>query len=196
MKWLQLVDQDTKTPDITVGGGAYLYGLHPIAKRTPEPIATPSKSSAGDETVTFDLHSPPKGKGKNRSSALIPLKKIMLHKWVHYKFPNRGLLITNEAKERYEVFCGGFLLFYDDIVRNAVVDHTIYLKWEEKSNAVHKNPKGIFYSSVTIYIDPEPERKKNKYKKIATLAEIPHILPSYGDTVDPPPPPPPPPPRF
>jgi len=180
-------------------GGAYLYGLLPIAK--PEPIAKPnskpaathSKISADDEKVTFDLHSSHQGILKSK---IVKHSKITLHKWVHYTFSEKGLLITKEGKERYEIFCGGFLLFYDDVVRNAVVDHTIYLKWVEKNNAVHKNSKGIFYSSVTIYIDPKPMRKKDKYKKIDTLAEIPHILPSYGDTVDPPPPPPPPPPRF
>lgn len=100
-------------------------------------------------------------------------------------------------QERYEMFCGGYLLFYDEVVRNKVVDHTIHFKWSLE--------KGTGKYSVTIYLSPEPQTtiknyvKKsgmgyNEFYKEKLLASQDFTV--SGGGVDPPPPPPPPPPPM
>src|SRR5579862_339879 len=66
------------------------------------------------------------------------------HTWAHYKFPP-GFCLTARAKKDYEIFCGGYLLFYDDIVRNAVVDHALYCEWERREEPNPDSGKPIAY---------------------------------------------------
>lgn len=89
--------------------------------------------------------------------------------WAGYDFKVGSL--NFQDKQRYEWFCAGFLLYYDAVVRNGAVDHTISFKWHKQR--------------VDIYLSPPPEQgKKDK-----------NINPVTG-TSDPPKPPPPPPPPM
>lgn len=101
---------------------------------------------------------------------------------------------------RYEVFCGGFLLFYDDFLRSKSVDHVLHMKWSEFR-------KGSNKYSVTIFLSPEPMKPLKKpvivkevsyqdSKSEEIVFEAQRVDSGMGDSVDPPPPPPPPPPTM
>lgn len=105
--------------------------------------------------------------------------------WVTYKL-NLSTNFGFHQKQRYEWFCAGFLAYYDDILRNAAVDHIMTFKWESQS--------------VTINLSPAPEYRKLvdgklKYPNWGQL-DPQLLLSGYGDLSDPPPPPPPPPPPM
>jgi hypothetical protein len=129
--------------------------------------------------------------------------------WVNYefKFNFRKPVQDNYERfqKRYEIFCGGYLLFYDKIVRNRSVDHILHFKWSpEKANESGKY-------SVKIFITPPPqkplkantkksERADDSYYKKESPGGVYQNM-ATGDqedefSVDPPPPPPPPPPTM
>jgi hypothetical protein len=90
-----------------------------------------------------------------------------------YSYPKTGF--GRIEREKYEQFCGGWLGFYDDIVRNKEAKHIIHFEWDKKN---HK---------VTIWISPPAvDRVEKKYQDFI----------KYLPVIDPPnTPPPPPPPR-
>lgn len=102
--------------------------------------------------------------------------------WVTYKFKEP---LTYKAKASYELYCGGWLAFYDEIVRSEAVNHAIYFQWSK--------------NTITIYISPPCVQAKSKYPKAKAMD--PRDLGS-GQlsttelTKDPPQPPPPPPPPM
>jgi hypothetical protein len=104
-------------------------------------------------------------------------------KWVTYKLNDA---VDFHQKQRYEWFCAGFLLYYDDILRNGAVDHIMTFEWTEKA--------------VTIFISPAPQFRQQvdgKLKYPNWKQRDPQLLvSSYGLMSDPPPPPPPPPPPM
>jgi len=104
-------------------------------------------------------------------------------KWVTYKLNGAAGF---PQKQRYEWFCAGFLLYYDDILRNAAVDHVMTFEWTEKA--------------VTIFLSPAPQYRQQvdgKLKYPNWKQGDPQLLvSSYGFMSDPPPPPPPPPPPM
>jgi len=103
--------------------------------------------------------------------------------WVSYDL---GATMGFHQKQRYEWFCAGFLVYYDDVVRNAAADHIMTFEWKAKT--------------VTIYLSPPPEHRKPVDGKIKypnwEERDPSLLLPSYGLMSDPPPPPPPPPPPM
>ena len=139
--------------------------------------------------------------------------------WSQYKFPPNFKVTTRGIRD-YEMMVGGFLLYYDDIVRNAVVDHAVYLEWDlkeiEHSAKDDKDGRTKKYicSGLSIYLHPKPLRKlSDKYPSVHTASQAPPLhepvrnhlqdveatatpAPDFGDFVDPPPPPPPPPPSL
>jgi len=132
--------------------------------------------------------------------------------WTQYKFPP-NCKVTELGKREYEMMIGGFLLYYDDILRNAVVDHFVYCRWEPRDKKEKDDGKTArVYDGVTIFLSPKPMRKPvDKYPSVRTASQGPHVrdtvrgqhfepaatpAPDYGDNVDPPPPPPPPPPNL
>lgn len=91
---------------------------------------------------------------------------------------------------KYENFIGGYLCFYDSILRNDSIDHGVRFNW--------KHVKDDTYS-VSILLDPPPAPRisphiplSNKLKSHAA-APLPE---DEGFSVDPPKPPPPPPPAM
>jgi hypothetical protein len=139
------------------------------------------------------------------------------HQWVHHEFyfdfhkENHYI----RFQKNYQIFCGGYLYFYDERVRNGAIDHVIYFKWSpfKKSNGPH---------TVTIYLKPGPLRKKAEeaaYKtripeqeadesmyqtgngvKMEVLQQAKSVTAeareSSDQAIDPPPPPKPPPPSM
>ena len=103
--------------------------------------------------------------------------------WVSYKL---NATVGFHQKQRYEWFCAGFLLYYDDVLRNAAVDHIMTFEWTGQT--------------VTIFLSPAPEYRKlidGKLKYPNWEQGDPQLLvSSYGRESDPPPPPPPPPPPM
>ena len=76
------------------------------------------------------------------------LKAKMIHNeniWTQYKFKYE---INEETKLRYESFCSGFLYYYDTVLRNGMINHILYCKWDK----VEKN------DVLTVYLDPKPDR--------------------------------------
>lgn len=130
------------------------------------------------------------------------------NKWAHHSFKHHFRTPGSYElfQKRYETFCGGFLFFYDEIVRRRTVDHTIHFNWSPE--------KGTGKYSVTIYLSPAPQKAIRNYAKIngksydeyyreKTNKDIFQNLTTSGDgdgedslSVDPPPPPPPPPPSL
>jgi len=135
--------------------------------------------------------------------------------WSQYKFPPNFKVTTRGIRD-YEMMVGGFLMYYDDIVRNAVVDHAVYLEWDLKEVGLTKDGRTKRYScgSLSIYVYPKALRKPaDRYPSVHTANQAPPLhdpvhgklldaqtaatpAPDYGDLVDPPPPPPPPPPTL
>jgi hypothetical protein len=139
------------------------------------------------------------------------------HRWVHHEFcfPFETKEEYLKFQKRYQLFCGGYLYFYDEQQRSGAVDHAIYFKWSPFKS---KNKE----YSVSIYLTPAPLRKKTneaphrKRMLEQNEEETMHkeangmdtqVLPrlktatvmakeSDGDAIDPPPPPPPPPPSM
>jgi hypothetical protein len=123
--------------------------------------------------------------------------------WATYKFPAK---FPSEAhykrfQDRYEIFCGGYLFFYDEMVRNGAVDHTVRFRWAEQP----KN--GIYW--VEMYLSPKPLAKITHDLKLKTAvvpkpsegnkkASLNQVAapPAVVEAVDPPKPPPPPPPYM
>src|SRR5262249_3863135 len=99
-------------------------------------------------------------------------------------------------QKRYELYCGGFLQFYDHVVRRKTTDHTIYLKWFNMGEGKEK----CLYA-VRFYLSPAPSRYKPFSQKATNgLSNKEKSGTNYltGDSgedasTDPPPPPPPPP---
>jgi hypothetical protein len=105
-------------------------------------------------------------------------------------------------QQRYEIFTGGYLEFYDRIVRRRVVDHVVYFKWLK----LGRGKDGNLYA-VKIFLSPAPMRYKpysthynaqsanelyqNEQNFSTATSETPDEL-----ATDPPPPPPPPPPSM
>jgi hypothetical protein len=127
--------------------------------------------------------------------------------WVRHKFKK----VMEEAKQKeYEIFCGGFLHFYDIEVRNKATNHIIYFHWS-------KEIKGFYYVSIFIFPEPYSDKKTDKALSPETSqqqtsnAVASKSSGAAGETsmaamgsqddwqgefaaIDPPPPPPPPPP--
>jgi hypothetical protein len=56
-------------------------------------------------------------------------------------------------QKRYELFCGGYLFYYDKHTRSNAVDHVLHFRWKPF------NKKNIY--TVTLYLWPEPDRTKS-----------------------------------
>jgi len=90
--------------------------------------------------------------------------------WAEWDIPSSPF--SFDERQRYEWFCAGYLAYYDAVIRNGAVDHTISFKWDLKKK------------KVKVFINPPPqEGVKNSNLNPAT-------------TSDPPKPPPPPPPPM
>jgi len=126
--------------------------------------------------------------------------------WANYEFKFHFPKPANyeNFQKRYEIFCGGYLLFYDDIVRSKAVDHILHFKWSpEKATDAGKY-------SVKMFITPPPQKPIKGHTQKSDQADdrnyktespggIYQNMTAGGDdefSVDPPPPPPPPPPTM
>jgi hypothetical protein len=91
---------------------------------------------------------------------------------------------------KYENFIGGFLCYYDSILRSQAIDHGARFEW--------KHIKDDTYS-VTILLDPPPAPKVSTNKPLSSKLKSHEAAPLPDDeglSVDPPKPPPPPPPAM
>lgn len=91
---------------------------------------------------------------------------------------------------KYENFIGGYLCFYDTVLRNNSIDHGVRFDWKRVTDDTY---------SVTILLDPPPAPRlspnipTSAKVKSAVAASLPE---DEGFSVDPPKPPPPPPPAM
>ena len=87
--------------------------------------------------LNFLIHDDPKEFKKS-------LNHKVFYKWGNTeKYPATGYSKPGDpARERYELFIGGWLYYFDTEVRNREVDHAVYFEWD--------NPKG----TITIWISP------------------------------------------
>lgn len=93
--------------------------------------------------------------------------KTLAHLWYEYTFPDE---LGDDAKHRYEIFCGGWLHYYDMEVRNGDIEHVISFDWSV--------PK-----AVKVYISP-------KYRKEGINVYLHMYPPGAGDPPTPKHPPP------
>lgn len=119
--------------------------------------------------------------------------------WVYHEFSHlfRSERYYKIFKKHYEIFVGGYLHYYDEIVRSGRIDHSIYFVWS-------KFLEDDTDYSVRIFISPKPLKGTNgrpptktppcygneKVNGRSALAGG----PSEEEAVDPPRPPGPPPP--
>jgi hypothetical protein len=152
-------------------------------KEVKDPNSDDVKKSYGlyDE-ITFDKQT------KNFIVYGTPVKgvrpKVDFEEWVSYPFPNTFTIAGEYEvfKDRYQMFCGGWLQFYDLEIGNGKIDHHLLFDWSDKSD-----PSAEYM--VKIFISPPPKMKPyNVYVHI--------VPPAASAATDPPPPPPPPPPPF
>jgi len=83
-------------------------------------------------------------------------------------------------RERYEWFCGGWIQFYDDIVKPEDAGgkkHSLFFYWDRKD-----------VTGVAIYIN---DVNAATYKDVKIKVTLEHLPPAVGDPPSPPPPPPP-----
>lgn len=127
------------------------------------------------------------------------------HLWAAYSFDK---YIKPEQQRDYEIFCGGFLIYHENIIKLKQIKYQIYFEW-----SLHRDKVPF---SVSIYITPAPRKEERKLLKQGA-SEAGTSNPGSGGTgkatiesavagvqadadvndlvsVDPPPPPPPPPP--
>lgn len=104
--------------------------------------------------------------------------------WIRHEFtfPNmeNQLGRWEVFKKEYEIFCGGWLLFYDHEVRCKKTDHSIYFNWSD----IDEGPNAGW---VEIYIAPPAQK--------ICLSVVHYLMPATTET-DPPTPPAPPPPEM
>ena len=116
--------------------------------------------------------------------------------WVTYPLPisqpgpkHDHFNYHQRSQENYELFCGGWVQFYDSIVKKGDTDHKIYFFWKQ-------------YESVTLYIDDpnaqdyiDDDAKHKEYIKNKPDAKytvvLPYTPPPAGDPPSVPAPPPP-----
>src|SRR5882724_5606338 len=104
--------------------------------------------------------------------------------WAHYKFPP-NFKVTARSKKDYELLVGGFLLFYDDIVRSGVVDHAVFLKWETRDKlASDDGRQALVYDSVTIFLSPRPmTRDSHKHPSAQVISQAPGAREQYQESM-------------
>jgi hypothetical protein len=114
----------------------------------------------------------------NDSKALSSLS-IKWNRWVSYKLSSP---MDQKGRSRYEIFCGGWAAYHDQIIEKGPKEHFIYFKWET--------------NKVTIYISPPHKDTKTK-KPVTPIWDIQKLISSQiSPGKDPPPPPAPPPPPM
>lgn len=116
------------------------------------------------------------------------------NEWVRYEF--KFNILSDAEKIAYTFFCVGFLAYYDQILRNTAIEHTVFLDWGSQAVGSNNLLLRIFISprSETGNLYPEVRKKELIPTKDLKNQSNNKILASYGFTSDPPPPPPPPPP--
>jgi hypothetical protein len=197
MKWAKPED-DKEIHEIPADEKKRCYWL--FNQVDPVPLPTPSEieesqKEDGDrelepENITKGV---PAGKEPNKVDLKIRRKKnggkgnpnYVFKQWVLYgfRYEHNDQGKYEVFKKRYEMFCGGWLEYYDCEVRKKQTDHCIYFEWAIWPVGGNGN------LWVRIWISPPPKpRTPDVYV---------YIAPPNGRTrTDPPPPPPPPPPPL
>ncbi|MBS1566552.1 MAG: hypothetical protein JST39_19365, partial [Bacteroidetes bacterium] len=131
--------------------------------------------------------------------------------WVTFKFPP-NCRITTLSRREYEMVIGGYLLYYDNIVRSGLTDHHLLVQWHSHDKGKPDDKTARVYDGVTLLLSP-PALRKSRGRTEGTTAAIAgqtndaaqsqHFesaaTPGPDDpfsAVDPPTPPPPPPPSL
>src|SRR4051812_5109658 len=80
--------------------------------------------------------------------------------WTQYKF-HSDYKVTERGMRDYEMMVGGFLMYYDSIVRNVTKDHAVYLEWDLKEAGLSKDGHSKRYTcaGLSIYLNPKALRK-------------------------------------
>jgi hypothetical protein len=97
----------------------------------------------------------------------------------YYDYPESGF--GRNEMVNYEMFCAGWLRFYEDVVREGEnLNHTLYFKWDHKKHRV------------TIWINPACVVRTNAAykKKYADYIKYEPAVQIDPPTTPPPPPPP------
>lgn len=116
------------------------------------------------------------------------------HLWAEYFFDKKDYPLTHGNMSRYELFCSGWLHFYDVIVRGGSQDHEIYFKWNQ-------------IGKVQVYLYPGPKKVRSRLQPtssphmkltadVGKAGQIPTGSSEFVISKDPPEPPPPPPPPM
>lgn len=159
-----------------------------IVKEASEKKQSPAKPDAKREAKIREFRAKVDGMcNRNYDAGFKQRSKV----WVTHTFTGyfESPLHFKVFQKKYETFCGGYLWYYDSIIRNDSVDHGIKFNW--------KHVKDDTYS-VTILMDPPAAPKISPNipvsKKLKT--HVAASLPDESLNVDPPKPPPPPPPEM
>ena len=112
--------------------------------------------------------------------------KNKFHRWIKYDLDDH---FNAKRQLNYEIFCGGYLRFYENNFSIEKEERKLYLKWSHDSVEIFiSNPvDGIGYKQSVLDFKSKPYEFVN-YEKNES------IPPPADSEVDPPPPPAPPPP--
>ena len=85
--------------------------------------------------------------------------------WVKYPLPYP---YAEDAQNRYEMFCGGWLQFFDVEIRKRETDHSIYFEWKDTEVTIYisqSSPGSGNRTNIFLYVsapgsgDPPPPTK-------------------------------------
>ena len=127
-----------------------------------------SKTRGGANEDEMILTLAPATRGVGKPGQVKKPGQVTFGRWAKYSL-EKGM--SSDAQRDYELFCGGWLQFYDMEIRREEIDHTMHLEWSNKGK------------EVTIWISPAAKNGSVPYLRYLTAST---------DPPSPPPPPPPP----
>lgn len=74
--------------------------------------------------------------------------KAQTKPWKVWQLPAKGM--TPRMKAKVEMYCAGWMAYYDQIVRNFCVDHHLFFEWNDQED------------KVSVYISP-PQKDNPNY---------------------------------
>lgn len=145
----------------------------PLTFKEKKPGSSTLRASDRDIDKSYEIYKSPEARDK--------AIKRKFHLWVQY--PNPGY--SRNLQRQYEIFCGGYLQFYESVLSNEGRQRLVYLLWTKQVVQIYLSnpPKGKGYKDSV-----------NKFKKTKYVYVDYDIQPTSDSDVDPPPLPNPPPP--
>ena len=126
-------------------------------------IGKKGTTKSSDEYASYEFYEDQKSLDAefeiDRSTGQRVPSRRQSHLWVLHELKT---YLKPDRQRDYELFCGGYIFYYDSITRNKATDHKIYFEWSQQ------NSSGPIY--VAIYLSPKPY-KVNKLSQIPKFSK-------------------------